>query len=128
MAHFAEINENNTVLRVIVAEQDFINTGALGDPSRWIQTSYNTAGNQHALNGTPFRKNFAGPGFTYDAVRDAFIEPKPMGTYVLDEETCTWSRPKPYPADKTDPNAVMYTWNEEQQNWIETTDPLLMGR
>jgi len=128
MAHFAEIDENNRVLRVIVAEQDFINTGALGDPSRWIQTSYNTHGNIHDLGGMPFRKNFAGLGFTYDPVRDAFIEPKPEGTYVLDEETCTWWRPKPYPVDKTDPRAKLYTWSEESQDWIETLDPLLMGR
>ena len=78
MAHFAEINNDNIVQRVIVAEQDFINSGAVGDSSRWIQTSYNTHGGQHSLGGTPLRKNYAGVGFTYDQDKDAFIQPKPM--------------------------------------------------
>jgi len=128
MSHFAQIDENNIVQRVIVAEQEFIDSGAVGNPAHWIRTSYNTHGNKHQLGGTPFRKNFAGIGFTYDAQRDAFIEPKPTGTYILDEETCTWWRPKPYPVDKTDPRASMYTWNEESQDWIVTDNPLLMGR
>jgi len=118
MAHFAEIDENNTVLRVIVAEQDVIDSGALGDPSRWIQTSYNTRGNKHDLKGTPFRKNFAGPGFIYDAARNAFIPPKDQGTFVFDEATCNWWRPKPYPADRSDPRSPLYKWDEEQQDWI----------
>lgn len=89
MAHFAEI-QNNIVVRVIVAEQDFIDSGAVGDPKNWIQTSYNTVKGQHTKGGTPLRKNFAGVGFTYDRVLDAFIPPKPSKEYKLDKKTCTW--------------------------------------
>lgn len=89
MAHFAQI-ENNIVVQVIVAEQDFINSGAVGNPANWIQTSYNTSGGVHSQGGTPLRKNYAGIGFTYDADRDAFIPPKPEGNYTLNEESCLW--------------------------------------
>lgn len=89
MAHYAEIDENNVVLRVLVAEQDFIDSGSLGDPSRWIQTSYNTFLGQHP-EGRPFRKNYAGIGYTYDPVRDAFISPQPFPDWVLNEDTCGW--------------------------------------
>ena len=90
MSHFAEIDETNTVLRVIVAEQEFIDTGAVGDPSKWIQTSYNTRAGVHygqdgmPDSGEPMRKNYAGIGYTYDATRDAFIPPKPYASWVLD--------------------------------------------
>lgn len=96
MSHFAKINENGIVEQVIVAEQDFINTGILGDPSTWIQTSYNTYGGLHP-EGRPLRKNYAGIGFTYDPVRDAFIPPQPEeGSWVLNEDTCLWeSSPEP---------------------------------
>ena len=98
MAHYAEINESGTVLRVIVAEADFIATM----PGTWVQTSYNTRGGVHhdphtgdpsADQSKALRKNYAGIGFTYDAVRDAFIPPKPSADAVLDEMTCTWSEP-----------------------------------
>jgi hypothetical protein len=89
MSHFARV-ENGVVTAVIVAEQDFIDT--LPDPSSWVQTSYNTHGGQHP-NGTPLRKNYAGIGYTYDAVRDAFIPPKPDPTWILDEATCLWGPP-----------------------------------
>jgi hypothetical protein len=98
MAHYAEINEIGTVLRVIVAESDFIATM----PGTWVQTSYNTRGGVHhdphtgepsADQSKALRKNYAGIGFTYDAVRDAFIPPKPSADAVLDEMTCTWSEP-----------------------------------
>lgn len=94
MAHFAEIDENNIVLRVIVAEQDFIDSGSLGDPSKWIQTSYNTFAGQHQLGGIALRKNFASAGYIYDRTKDAFIPPKPEaeGNYVLNEETCIWDK------------------------------------
>ena len=76
MGHFAKV-ENGIVTQVIVAEQDFIDTGAVGDPSTWVQTSYNTQGGQHRNGGTPLRKNYAGIGYTYDAIDDAFIPPMP---------------------------------------------------
>ena len=90
MSHFAQIDENNIVINVIVAEQDFIDSGAVGDPASWIQTSYNTYGNVHILGGTPLRKNYAGIGYTYDSTRDAFIPPKPGEEYLLDEDKCIW--------------------------------------
>ena len=125
MAHFAEINENNIVLRVIVAEQDFINTGALGDPSRWIQTSYNTYGGVHAMGGTPLRKNYAGADMIYDLQRDAFYWPKPenSGSWVFDEQTCQWQRPVPMPS-----TPEPWCWNETQQAWFKTDDPTLVGK
>lgn len=94
MAHFALINAQGIVEQVIVAEQDVIDSGLFGNPSSWVQTSYNTHGGVHANGGTPFRKNYAGIGFTYDSVRDAFIPPKPYNTWVLDEETCLWNPPQ----------------------------------
>jgi hypothetical protein len=98
MAHYAEISENGTVLRVIVAEADFVAT----IPGTWVQTSYNTRGGVHydphtgepsADQSKALRKNYPGIGFTYDAVRDAFIPLKPSADAVLDEMTCTWSEP-----------------------------------
>ena len=93
MAHFAEIDNQGIVLRVIVADQDFINSGLVGDPKNWIQTSYNTQGGKHSMGGNPLRKNYASMGFIYDKVRDAFIPPKPSSGALLDEETCLWLRP-----------------------------------
>lgn len=106
MSHFAKIDSNNIVTEVIVAEQDFINSGAVGDSFLWIQTSYN--GN--------FRKNYAGIGFTYDKERDAFIPPKPYLSWTLNEDTCLWEAPVAYPEDGND-----YDWNEETQTWDEVT-------
>ena len=94
MAHFALVNAQGIVEQVIVAEQDVIDSGLFGNPSSWVQTSYNTHGGVHANGGTPLRKNYAGIGFTYDSVRDAFIPPKPYNTWVLDEETCLWNPPQ----------------------------------
>jgi hypothetical protein len=88
MAHFAKVIDG-LVTEVIVAEQDFIDSGAVGDPSLWIQTSYNTHGGQHP-EGRPLRKNYAGIGYDYDVARDAFIPPKPDGNFVLNEDTCLW--------------------------------------
>lgn len=111
MAHFAQIDENNIVIQVIVAEQDYIDSGVVGDPSKWIQTSYNTHGGQHP-EGRPLRKNYAGIGYTYDPIRDAFIPPKPYASWILDEETCLWNPPILYPNDGND-----YVWNEESVMW-----------
>ena len=110
MAHFAEIDENNIVLRVLVVPdaqenrgQDFLaNDLKLG--GTWIQTSYNST----------IRKNFAGVGFTYDIDRDAFIPVKPFDSWVLDEDTCKWEAPIPYPTD-----GKSYSWDEDALNWIE---------
>lgn len=125
MSHFAEIDENNVVLRVIVAEQDFIDTGAVGDPSKWIQTSYNTRGGIHygedgqADGGEPIRKNYAGIGYSYDITRDAFIPPKPFNSWVLNEDTCYWEPPVAMPADDT----KTWAWNEDTQSWDGTDIP-----
>ena len=113
MAHFAQIDQNNIVTQVIVAEQDFIDSGAVGDPSKWIQTSYNTRAGQHP-EGKPLRKNYAGIGYSYDVVRDAFVPPKPYNSWQLNEDTCLWESPVPYPTDDK-----MYTWNEETLEWKE---------
>ncbi len=115
MAHFAEIDENNIVVRVIVADQEFIDSGAVGDPKNWIQTSYNTDGGEHAKGGAPMRMNYAGVGFTYDKGKDAFIPPKPwrFPSYILDDKTCKWKPPVEYPTD-----GKKYDWDEEKINWI----------
>ena len=88
MSHFAKV-ENKIVTQVIVAEQEFINSGAVGDPNLWIQTSYNTRGGAHPEN-RPLRKNFAGIGYTYDSEKDAFIPPSPGEGFVLNQDTCLW--------------------------------------
>jgi hypothetical protein len=118
MSHFAHVDENNIVTQVIVAEQDFINSGAVGDPSSWIQTSYNTYAGQHKNGGTPLRKNYAGIGYSYDAGRDAFIPPKPFNSWTLDETTCLWEAPTPYPTD-----GKIYNWNENTLSWDEVVIP-----
>lgn len=111
MAHFAKVN-NGIVEQVIVAEPEFFNTFVDSSPGQWIQTSYNTHGGVHTLGGAPLRKNYAGIGFTYDAQRDAFIPPKPFPSWELNEETCLWESPTPYPDDGEE-----YTWNETSQAW-----------
>ncbi len=123
--HFAEIDENNIVKRVIVAEQDFIDSGAVGDSSNWIQTSYNTRGGVHYApnsnepdGGVALRKNYAGIGYIYNSTRDAFYDPQPYLSWSLNEGTCQWESPIPYPDDDKD-----YAWDEENQGWdlIERT-------
>lgn len=127
MSHYAQIDENNIVVQVIVAEQYFIDSGAVGDPTRWIQTSYNTYGGTHyGLDGQPdngiaLRKNYAGIGYTYDSTRDAFIPPKPYPSWVLNEDTCLWEAP--VAIVDFDPT-FMYNWNEDTKSW-ETTIPVL---
>lgn len=111
MAHFAKV-VNGIVTKVIVAEQDFIDTYSDGEAGEWIQTSYNTAGGQHLDGGTPLRKNFAGIGFTYDHTKDAFIPPKPFPSWTLNDSTCLWEAPVARPDGNN-----YYEWNEEDQTW-----------
>ena len=115
MAHYAFLNENNIVTEVIPGKDE----GEDGiDWEVWYgefrgqtckRTSYNTSAGVHEKDGTPFRKNYAGVGFTYDAQRDAFIPPKPFPSWVLNEETCLYDPPTPYPKDE---NRNVYFWNE----------------
>jgi hypothetical protein len=112
MAHFAELDENNIVVRVLVTDNDFPNEGydwlmeTFG--GTWVQTSYNGR----------IRRNFAGVGFSYDEALDAFIYPQPFDSWKLNEETCLWEAPKPYPTDGNN-----YNWDEETQDWIENDNP-----
>ena len=112
MSHFARVTAQGIVEQVIVAEQDFIDT--LSDRTSWVQTSYNTYGGQHP-EGRPLRKNYAGVGYSYDSVRDAFIPPQSYASWVLNEETCLWDAPTPYPT-----NGKTYNWDENTQQWVET--------
>ena len=116
MANYAKV-ENNTVTQVIVAEADFFDTFVDTSPGEWIQTSYNTHGGVHSNDETPLRKNYAGIGFTYDSTRDAFIPPQPYNSWTLNEDTCQYEAPTPYPTD-----GLMYTWNEDTTSWVETTE------
>jgi hypothetical protein len=123
MAHFAKLDENNVVVTVSVGRDDdtemaiFARSGDV-----YKQTSYNTSGGVHRLGGTPFRKNYAGLGYTYDSERDAFIPPKPYPSWLLNEDTCLWESPVPYPTDVgTEENPKRYTWDEEAVNWVEVT-------
>jgi hypothetical protein len=122
MSHFAKVN-NGIVEQVIVAEPEFFQTFVDTSPGEWIQTSYNTRGGVHynPETGEPsadqtkaLRKNYAGVGYTYDAQRDAFSPPKPYASWTLDEDTCRWNAPVPYPNDDK-----RYNWNEETQSWVE---------
>ena len=112
MAHFAKVN-NGIVEQVIVAEPEFFDTFVDSTPGEWIQTSYNTRGGQHP-EGRPLRKNFAGIGYTYDRTRDAFIPPQPYASWVLNEDTCLWDAPTPYPTD-----GKQYQWDEDTTSWVE---------
>lgn len=123
MSHYAKV-ENTLVTQVIVAEQDFIDSGIVGDPSLWVQTSYNTRGGIHygpdglPDNGIALRKNYAGIGYTYDPQRDAFIPPKPFDSWLLDDFSCLWKSPVPCPTDGKD-----YYWDEDTLSWIEIVIP-----
>ena len=112
MAHYAKVN-NGIVEKVIVAEADFFNTFVDSSPGEWIQTSYNTFGNQHP-NGTPLRGNFASIGFTYDKENDVFYAPKPYPSYILNTSTWLWETPVPMPTD-----GKVYVWDESIINWKE---------
>jgi len=112
MSYFAKI-ENGIVTQVIAIEQDVLNIGHWGDPTFWVQTSYNTRGGQHP-EGRPLRKNYAGIGFTYDSQRDAFIPPQPFPSWIMNEETCLWNAPTPCPIDGN-----FYSWDETTTSWVE---------
>jgi hypothetical protein len=111
MAHYARI-ENNRVTQVIVADEDYIKTRP--ETERWIQTSYNTRANVHVLGGTPLRKNYAGIGYHYDELLDAFIPPKTYASWNLNAEIGCWQAPIAYPND-----GAYYIWDEDKQNWIK---------
>ena len=128
MAHWAEVDERNFVLRVTVGDSESDDQGYqwlvdnLG--GSWVRTSYNTNGGIHYTDGEPsedqtqaFRFNYAGIGFTYDADRDAFIPPTPYPSWVLDEDTCLWVAPINYPAD-----GGQYVWDEAGTDWVEVQD------
>ena len=126
MASFAKIGLNSKVIEVLSVHNnvlkdsngveqevngiDFL-TKLTGYPI-WKQTSYNTNGGVHSSGGTPFRKNHAGIGYTYDEDRDAFIPKKPFNSWILNESTCLWESPIPYPQDNNE-----YKWNEQNQSW-----------
>jgi len=113
MSHFAKLDENNVVIFVTVGrDEDDENelTARTGDVYK--RTSYNTYGGQHQLGGTPFRKNYAGLGYTYNAQRDAFIPPQPHQSWTLDEDTCLWQPPAPMPS-----YGNMYYWDEATLSW-----------
>lgn len=121
MAHYARV-VNGIVEEVIVADFNFIEYIKNEKPGEWIQTSYNTrrgvhydpqTGQPSADQSKELRKNYAGIGYTYDKIRDAFIAPKPYPSWLLNEETCTWYAPVEFPNDKRD-----YNWNEENQEWV----------
>ena len=108
MSHFAKV-ENGIVTEVIVAEQDFIDNLE----GTWLQTSYNTHGNQH-LEGRPLRGNYAGIGYNYDATNDVFYAPQPFPSWILKNTTWLWEAPVAYPTD-----GKIYKWNESITNWEE---------
>ena len=126
MASFAKIGLNSKVIEVLSVHNDVLKDAGgieqevlgidfltkLTGWSIWKQTSYNTHGGVHTLDGTPFRKNHAGIGYTYDQDRDAFIPPKPFPSWTLNEDSCCWNSPIPYPDD-----GERYRWNEQTQGW-----------
>jgi hypothetical protein len=112
MAHFAKVN-NGMVEQIIVAEPEFFETFVDTSPGQWVQTSYNTFGGVHASGGIPLRKNYAGIGFTYDPVKDAFIPPQPYASWTLNETTCLWEAPVAYPDD-----GLAYSWDEPTTSWV----------
>lgn len=116
MGHFAKVTDGK-VTQVIVAEPEFFETFVDTSPGEWIQTSYNTQGGVHLLGGTPLRKNYAGIGFTYDRTRDAFIPPQPFASWILNETTCLWDAPTPYPTDGN-----RYIWNESTTSWEQISE------
>jgi hypothetical protein len=131
MASFAKLNLENVVTTVesvvneVLKDSNGIEQESIGvqflktlynEPNAiWKQTSYNTNGGVHSLGGTPFRKNHAGIGYTYDSQKDAFISPKPFNSWILNESTCQWQAPVAYPVDSNINNR--YKWNEEILNW-----------
>jgi hypothetical protein len=128
MAHFAKLGVGNIVEQVVVVSNDIATTEQAGveflqnlykDRAVWKQTSYNSYGGEHKLGGTPFRKNYAGVGYTYDQTRDAFIPPKPYPSWILNETTCEWDPPvaEPELTEEQINNKVNYIWNETTKQW-----------
>jgi len=112
MSHFAKIDKDNIVTEVLIAEQDFINSGLVGDSFLWVQTSYNHN----------FRKQFAGVGYTYDKTNDAFIAPQPYASWTLNA-SFDWRPPVALPDDFKSSESKFgkkYEWNEDTQTWDET--------
>lgn len=121
MAHYAKVVDN-TVTQVIVAEAEFFDTFVDSSPGEWIQTSYNTRGNQHygpdgnPDSGVALRGNYAGIGYTYDRTNDVFYAPQPFASWTLDNATWTWTAPTAYPTD-----GKPYRWDEPTTSWVEIT-------
>lgn len=121
MAHYAFLDNNNIVTEVISGKDESeslydwekVYSEVRGQVCK--RTSYNTQGGIHLSGGVPFRKNYAGIGYTYDIVRDAFIPPKPYPSWVLNETSCLWNSPIPLPND-----GKVYIWNEDTTSWVET--------
>lgn len=120
MGHYAKVVDSK-VTQVIVAEESFFDSFVDDSPGEWIKTSYNTRGGVHyepdsdtpsADQSKALRKNYAGVGFTYDKDKDAFIPPQPYDSWTLNETSCQWEAPVPYPTD-----GELYTWNEDTQQW-----------
>jgi hypothetical protein len=123
MAHFAKLDSNNIVVFVTAGRDEDNgkeNEISLQTGDTYKQTSYNTVGGNHLLGGTPFRKNYAGIGYTYDATRDAFIPQQPFQSWVLNEETCLWDAPVAMPTDDQ-----RYSWDEETLSWVVIPTPTL---
>mgnify|MGYP003140064840 CR=1 FL=1 len=121
MAHFAKLDSNNIVTEVVVVHNDVATSESAGvaflnsmykTNDTWKQTSYNTISGEHKLGGTPFRKNYAAKGYTYDSTKDAFIPPKPYDSWTLDEDTCQWEAPVEKPGGDN-----IYEWNEDTKSW-----------
>lgn len=112
MSHFAKVN-NGIVEQVIVAEKEFFDHFVDTSPGTWIQTSYNTYGNQHP-EGRPLRGNYAGIGYTYDHEHDVFYAPQPFPSWILNKSTWLWEPPTPEPTD-----GKFYEWNESSKSWVE---------
>ena len=122
MGHFAKVVDGK-VVQVIVAEKEFVDTFVDSSPGQWLRTSYNMRGGIHYEPNSDkprpdqsqaLRKNYAGIGYSYDPVRDAFIPPQPFPSWILDEQTCLWDAPKPMPTD-----GKPYRWDEAAQDWVE---------
>lgn len=112
MSHFAKVLDGK-VVQVIVAESDFFNTFIDSSAGEWIQTSYNTYGNQHP-EGRPLRGNYAGLGFIYDREKDVFYAPQPYPSWTLNQSTWLWESPTPMPQDDK-----QYRWDESTTGWVE---------
>ena len=115
MSHFAKVCDGK-VVQVIVAEKEFFDTFVDSSPGEWIQTSYNTHGNQHP-EGRPLRGNYAGIGYVYDRTNDVFYEPQPYTSWTLNKDTWLWESPIPFPND-----GKRYNWDEATTSWIEVTE------